>query len=220
MIARYLQSLSEPSRDSRAAKSPLKSREMSSPNSIVYDTRGDIGYEISSEDPSTDQSSNEDMEMQDVDHDRPEEPSTDILPAILSTTQQREETRETDVTSPNEPVLTRSSRGNDRSMSDSPDGAIEIYGSAADATSISNPSPSRRILKLRMRRADEENKSGRIRRTDEENTSGYEFIAERKASKMRWPEILLEYNAVYGVDRTLPSLRSVFQGWKGGGGRI
>ncbi|KAJ5379909.1 uncharacterized protein N7496_002337 [Penicillium cataractarum] len=214
MIAGYLRSLSEPSQDSRAPKPPLKSREMSPPNSIVYDTRGDIGHEISSEDSSTDQSSDEDMEMQDIDHVRPEEPGTDILPAILPTTQQTEETRETDVTSPNEPVLTRSSLRNGRSMSDSPDEVIEIDGSDADATSISNASPSRRIMKLRMRKTDEENKSGRKRRTDEENESGYEFIAQRKASKMRWPEILLAYNAAYGQDRTLPSLQSVFHCWK------
>jgi hypothetical protein len=201
MIDSYLQSLSKLSPESGVVNHPLRSREISPPNSIEYDGRGDIDYATSSEDSSTDQSSDEDMAMQEVDHDRPEEPGTDILPAILPTEPQREETQETIVTLPNEPVPTRSSRRSGPVASVSLDGAAANPGNDADAMSTGNPSsPRRRIVRLRTQQ------------TDGEKESGYEFIKERLNTP--WDQIILEYNARYGVGRTEGGLRELFRRWQ------
>ncbi|CEO59874.1 hypothetical protein PMG11_04524 [Penicillium brasilianum] len=194
MIDRYLQSLSELSPESGVVNPLLRSREISPPNSIEYDRRGDIGYAISSEDSSTDQSSDEDRAMQDVDHDGPEEPGTDISPDIFPTRPQREETQETVVTLPNEPVPTMSPQRSDPVASVSLNGTAAICGNDADAMSTGNPSPPRRILKLRTRP------------TDEEKESGYKFIRERRDSNTPWDQMILEYNARYGSTSQTPRL--------------
>lgn len=180
----------------------LRSREISPPNSIEYDRRGDIGYATSCEDSSTDQSSDEDRAMQDVDHDGPEEPGTNISPDIFPTRPQREETQETVVTRPNEPVPTMSPQRSDPVASVSLNGTAAIYGDDADAMSTGNPSPPRRILKLRTRP------------TDEEKESGYKFIRERRDSNTPWDQMIPEYNARYGVSRTKGGLKGLFRRWK------
>jgi hypothetical protein len=179
-------------------------REPSPENSIVHDTRGDIEYAHSSSDSSsTDESSDEDMEMQDAHHERSEEPSMDILREALPATQQREETRETDVTLLNEPAPTSSPRGSGWSIDEFLSSAAALYESdEADSSSINKPLAQRR------------KRHPRIQKTEDEIKNGYKFVRDQQASKASWDQITLEYNRAFGVDRTKQGLKSLVDRWK------
>jgi hypothetical protein len=180
---------------------PLVSREISPVNSIVQDTRGDIEFAVSSDDSSsTDQSSDEDMEMQDAHNERPEEPRMEIVPEVLPTTPQREETRETEVTLLNEPALTSSPLF---SMEELLADTTAFYESdEADSSSISRPVAQRR------------RRHPRIYPTEEETKNGYKFVKDQQASKASWDQITGEYNRAFGVDRTKQGLKSMVDRWK------
>jgi hypothetical protein len=187
--------------DSTLVSRSLVSREISPANSIVQDARGDIEYAVSSDDSSsTDQSSDEDMEMQDAHHERPEEPSMGILPEAPPATQQREETRETEVTLLNEPAPT-SSPG--LSLDELLSSAAALYETdEADSSSINKPIPQRR------------NRYRRIQMTEDEKKHGCNFVRDQRASKASWDQITLEYNREFGVDRTKQHLQSQFDRWR------
>lgn len=206
MISRYLESgpseipIPQP-RDSPLVSRPLVSRDISPVNSIVQDTRGDIEYAVSSEDSSsTDQSSDEDMEMQDAHDERPEEPNVDNLPEALPATPQREETRETEVTLLNEPVSISSTR---LSMDEFLSNAAALYESdEADSSSTSRPAAQRR------------RRHPRIYPTEDEIKNGYKFVKDQQASKASWDQITVEYNRAFGVDRSKQGLKSMVDRWK------
>ncbi|KAF3389090.1 hypothetical protein F1880_004391 [Penicillium rolfsii] len=194
----------EPSPVNILRNSPLAPslfREPSPVNSIVQDTRGDIEYVVSSDDSSsTDQSSDEDMEMPDARREKPEERSMDVLPDILPVTPQRADTRETEVTLLNEPASTSSAR---LPLDEFLSSAGAIYESdEADSSSISRP-----VAQTRRRHP-------RIYPTEEETKNGYKFVKDQKASKASWDLITLEYNRAFGVDRTKQGLKSMVDRWK------
>jgi hypothetical protein len=135
------------------------------------------------------------MEMQDAHHERTEEPSMSILPEAPPATQQREETRETEVTLLNEPAPT-SSPG--LSLDELLSSAAALYETdEAESSSINRPIPKRRN-----------------RYTEDEKKHGYNFVRDQQASKATWDQITLKYNREFGVDRTKQGLKSQFDRWK------
>lgn len=206
MISRHLELLSGPSeipqpREPPLVPRPLVSREISPVNSIVHDPRGDIEYAVSSDDSSSsDQSSDEDMEMEDANHERPEEPSLDILPGLLPVTPQREETRETEVTLLNEPASAISAQLSMEELLAST--AAFDESDEAGSSSISRPVAQRR------------RRHPRIYPTEEETKNGHKFVKDQQASKATWDQITHEYNRAFGVDRTKQGLKSMVDRWK------
>jgi hypothetical protein len=140
------------------------------------------------------------MEMQDAHNERPEEPRMEIVPEVLPTTPQREETRETEVTLLNGPALTSSPQF---SMEELLADTTAFYESdEADSSSISRPVAQRR------------RRHPRIYPTEEETKNGYKFVKDQQASKASWDQITGEYNRAFGVDRTKQGLKSMVDRWK------
>lgn len=212
-MARHLRSPPEPSPVPipTPTERPPRPREISPVNSSVHDTQGDIEFthpdeDSSSTDETSDESSVEDTEMQDDQHERSEEQSTGILPEIQPAPQQGEETRETDAALLNPPASTSSPRKSGWSMTELLNDTVIYEIDDEDDSSTNRPNTSKRKRKYPEPQ------------TEHEKKSGFTFVADLRASNVPWDRVTAEHNRLFGVHRSTQGLKTLFGRWKNGDG--